>query len=93
MAEDTYAGLPRKEIKWFPTINYELCISCGSCAQFCPHDVYDKQSDRVIVARPFNCVVGCESCKNTCPVDAISFPSRDELKQQLKKLREKYSHI
>ncbi|MEX1140250.1 MAG: 4Fe-4S ferredoxin [Bacteroidota bacterium] len=30
-----------------------------------------------IVERPFNCMVGCSTCRTVCPVEAISFPGRD----------------
>lgn len=36
---------------------------------------------------PFNCVVGCASCAQICPVEAISFPSKDELRATLRHLR------
>ncbi|MEM3673815.1 MAG: ferredoxin family protein [Candidatus Bathyarchaeia archaeon] len=92
MAHKMDEGLPRNEIKWFPTVNYELCIGCGICVEFCPKHVYEKQSDKAVVARPYDCVVGCESCSKRCPVGAISFPSRHELKQMLRELREKYGY-
>lgn len=92
MGEKTYSGLPRKEIKWYPTINYALCTDCGICVEFCHDHVYEKQGDKVVVARPYDCLVSCESCRPRCPVDAISFPSRKELKQTLRALREKYGY-
>jgi ferredoxin len=32
-------------------------------------------------------VVGCQACINICPVEAIHFPSKDELRETLKRLR------
>jgi NAD-dependent dihydropyrimidine dehydrogenase PreA subunit len=51
-----------------------------------------KQGDKAVVVRPYDCLVGCESCRPRCPVGAISFPSRQELKQMLRELREKYGY-
>ncbi|MGQ9551941.1 MAG: 4Fe-4S dicluster domain-containing protein [Candidatus Bathycorpusculaceae bacterium] len=92
MSEKTYSGLPRKEIKWFPTIDHDLCTGCGICVEFCHEHVYEKQGDKALVARPYDCLVSCESCRPRCPVGAISFPSRAELRQMLKALREKYGY-
>ncbi|MBS7631310.1 ferredoxin family protein [Candidatus Bathyarchaeota archaeon] len=93
MDEQTYSGLPRNEIEWYPKIDYNLCTGCGVCVDFCHDNVYDRQGDKVVVARPYNCLVGCESCRPRCPVGAISFPSRKGLKQMLRELRKKYGYI
>ncbi len=92
MAEKTYLGLPRNEIDWSPRINYELCINCGVCLEKCDHKVYAKDGEKVIVAQPYECVVGCESCRHRCPTGAISFPTRDDLKLMLRALRKKYGY-
>jgi NAD-dependent dihydropyrimidine dehydrogenase PreA subunit len=83
---------PREEIDWYPRINPDLCIKCGSCAEFCMHGVYSRQGGKIVVSQPYECIVGCEACKYRCPAGAISFPSREELKQMLRTLREKYSN-
>jgi len=92
MTEKTYLGLPRNEIPWYPKIDYNLCTNCGLCLEKCDHKVYSKQGDKVVVAQPYECLVGCESCRPRCPVGAISFPTRAELRQVLKTLREKYGY-
>jgi len=46
---------------------------------------------KVVVKNPYNCVIGCQGCQKVCEQDAISFPSRDWLKQRLRELREKYT--
>ena len=92
MAENKYLGLPRKEIPWYPTLNPESCNNCGLCLKKCGHNVYAYEGGKVTVAQPYECVVGCESCRYQCAFDAISFPGRDELKKTLKKLREKYGY-
>ncbi|MEM2884533.1 MAG: ferredoxin family protein [Thermoproteota archaeon] len=90
--EKTYSGIPRKEIEWYPTIDSDLCTGCGVCVEFCHEHVYEKQAKKAIVARPYDCLVGCESCRPRCPVGAISFPSRVDLKRVLRALREKYGY-
>lgn len=96
MAE-TYMGLPRKEIPWFPTIDYEKCIGCLQCVETdkkAGHDVYAVEGNphHPVVKNPYGCVVGCQTCANVCPQGAIKFPSRDELRRILKELRKKYGY-
>ena len=90
----TYTGLPRNEIDWFPRIDQERCKpdECNfQCVKYCPFGVFGKVGDGVVkVVKPYECNVGDESCSFVCPFDAISFPTREELKQMLRKLREKY---
>jgi NAD-dependent dihydropyrimidine dehydrogenase PreA subunit len=90
-----YLGIPREEIKWYPTIDFSKCNGCKLCTQVCSgagHDVYgfDERNQRPIVAKPAHCLVGCKACGRVCPFEAITFPSKDELKQRLIELREKY---
>lgn len=42
-----------------------------------------------IVARPYNCMVGCNTCANLCPRDAIGFPPLG----YVRKLRDKAKAI
>ncbi len=91
MTDETYMGVPRKEIEWYPTIDYDKCTACDVCVDFCHDNVYDKQGDKVVVARPYDCLVSCESCRSRCPVEAISFPSRKDLKSMLRELRKKHN--
>jgi len=92
LTETKYLGLPRNEIPWYPKINYDLCSNCGICLEKCDHKVFAHEGDKVVVAQPYECLVGCESCRHRCPVGAISFPSRDELKKILRELRGKYGY-
>ena len=87
-----YEGkIPREEINWFPTVDENVCIGCGECAENCPAEVYKTPVENIAkVISPLNCVVGCQSCVKACPVEAISFPPKNELIQQLQELRNKY---
>lgn len=59
---------------WYPVIDYEKCISCYSCVEFCPHGVYEIINERVEVTHPENCVDFCKGClKGACTQKAISF--------------------
>ncbi|MGQ9588356.1 MAG: ATP-binding protein [Thermoplasmata archaeon] len=87
--KEDYHGIPREEIPWFPTINYELCSNCGKCYKFCHRGVYTFD-DGPKVARPYRCIVSCTGCMVLCPDKAISFPTLVELRETLKVLRTKY---
>ena len=70
-------GIPRKEIDWFPRIDYERCVGCGLCIVTCAGRLvyeWDPVKDKPVVARPYNCMVGCDTCAKLCPMDAIYFP-------------------
>ncbi len=81
--------IPREKIPWFPTIDYDLCAGDQECFNFCKNDVFewDEENKRPIVKNPYNCVVGCQACINICPVEAISFPDKEELRATLRRLR------
>jgi CDP-4-dehydro-6-deoxyglucose reductase len=70
-------GIPRASIHWNPTIIEDACIGCGTCVTGCSRLVYRFDFDRKkpVVLDPLNCMVGCTTCANTCPVHAIAFPS------------------
>ncbi len=69
-------GLDRKSIEWYPKIDYDKCIRCGVCFISCGRRVFDWniKDDKPIVARPYNCMVACQTCANICPCNAIEFP-------------------
>ncbi len=81
--------IPRHKFPWFPTIDYALCISDLECVNFCPHDVFewDKETGLPFVARPDDCVPGCDSCAQLCHEKAISFPSQEEFRRAMRHLR------
>ena len=90
MAETTFMGVPRDQISWFPTIDYDKCTFCMECDTFCPHHVFERREGgrKLVVANPTNCVVFCRACSKTCGPDALSFPSKPEIIARIKQIRE-----
>ena len=41
MSEETWRGIPRSQIPWYPTIDYEKCVSCGKCVDYCTLGTYE----------------------------------------------------
>ena len=82
-----WRGIPREEIPWFPTIDAERCTGCQTCMAFCKNDVleFDEKTEKVRVAKPFNCVVECSTCARLCPSEAISFPDANGFSEFIKK--------
>lgn len=70
-------GVPREEVPWFPRVNDDVCIGCGTCVTTCGRSVYrfDFERKKAVVAEPMNCMVGCMTCATSCPTNAIGFPS------------------
>ena len=91
MIEETYEGIPRKKIPWYPVIDYEKCITCGKCVEFCHNRAFDfEEKDgkkRTVVKNPYNCVVFCRGCEEICPVGAISHPSEEETQKIIQELK------
>ena len=80
-------GLNRKEIEWFPKIDLNKCAGCGICFVSCGRRVFDFDTslEKPVVAQPYNCMVGCQTCANLCPTSAISFPDSNEIKKMVSK--------
>ncbi|MHA1490347.1 MAG: 4Fe-4S dicluster domain-containing protein [Promethearchaeota archaeon] len=79
-------NIPIAEIKWFPTVDPEMCIGCGLCVLGCGRKVFkfDFEEKKSIVIATLKCKVGCITCANTCPAFAISFPSLSYLHKIIK---------
>jgi len=92
MAEETYQGIPRNKIVWHPIIDYEKCVSCGKCVDFCHVKSFGVEENggkmRTIVQNLNACVVLCRGCEDICPAAAITHPSKEETKQSIEKLQE-----
>jgi NAD-dependent dihydropyrimidine dehydrogenase PreA subunit len=91
MPEDDWHGIPRKEIPWYPTIDYEKCISCGKCVEYCKLGAFEfEEKDgekRSTVKNPNNCVVLCTGCDEICPAGAIKHQSKKETGEIIRNLR------
>jgi NAD-dependent dihydropyrimidine dehydrogenase PreA subunit len=87
---DEYRGIERSKIPWNPKIDYDKCIHCGTCVDYCKLGAYiivDEHGEKKpIVKYPNNCVVLCTGCEAQCPVGAISFPSKQKTRKLIKKL-------
>ena len=91
MSEETFHGVPRSKIPWYPTIDREKCVGCGKCVDYCKHGVYEfEEKDggkRPVVKKANNCVVYCTGCDGICPSGAIKHPSKVETGKIISKLR------
>ena len=72
-------GYPREKVEWYPTIDPEKCVKCGMCMN-CGRNVFEWTEGGARVLRPFNCIVGCETCANLCLGKAITFPDLEEVR-------------
>ncbi len=60
---------------WFPVIDYDRCVGCGQCMDFCLFGVYERDDEgRVVAAHPEKCKTNCPACARVCPEAAIIFP-------------------
>ncbi len=89
---EKWYGVNRELIDWFPKIKEDKCIGCGLCFVTCGREVFDFDEKRKlpIVARPYQCMVGCSTCAVCCPSNAIEFPGKDlvlEAERKFKILR------
>ena len=56
-----------------PTVDHELCIGCGVCAELCP-EVFEIRDEKSCVIGPEKCnTCDCEEAAASCPVEAIEF--------------------
>ncbi|MFB3890005.1 MAG: ferredoxin family protein [Candidatus Bathyarchaeia archaeon] len=95
MSEETWHGIPRSKIPWYPTIDYEKCISCGKCVDYCKLGVFEFEEHegkkKSVVKNPNSCVVLCTGCDGICPAGAIKHQSKKETQQAIKALRKTYA--
>ena len=90
MTEETYEGIPRSKIPWNPKIDYEKCVTCGKCVDFCHMNAFkleEKGDEKTTVVNPNLCIVFCRGCEDICPANAISHPTEEETKKIIAKLK------
>ena len=51
-----------------------LCNNCVMCTTVCPHAVFERNSEKVSLVRPENCME-CGACQLNCPTEAIKVDS------------------
>ena len=56
---------------WYPTIDYDKCVGCMTCLNFCPHGVFEEKDGKPAVKNKENCVDMCKGCEKICPEKAI----------------------
>jgi len=62
-------------VPWFPVIDYDRCVGCKQCLNFCLFGVYAlSDAGRVEVRKPSGCKTNCPACARMCPQQAIIFP-------------------
>ena len=72
--------VPREDVEWFPVIDSSLCNGCGDCQELCKPGVFSLgepegvKRPKMIVSKPYNCVVLCSRCHPQCTSGAISLP-------------------
>jgi len=91
VSEETYEGVPRSKIPWGPTIDYDKCIGCGKCVEYCTLGVFEFEEKegkkRSVVKNPNSCVVFCRGCEDICPAGAITHPSEKKTQKIIEKLQ------
>jgi len=95
MSEETWHGIPRSKISWYPIIDYEKCVGCGKCVEYCKLGTYEFEEKegkkRPVVKNPNNCVVLCTGCDEICSAGAIKHPSKKETLEIIRNLRKNYA--
>lgn len=90
MTGKKFKGIPREQIPWYPTINYDKCIQCEKCVEYCKLGAYclmEKDGKKKpVVSNPYNCVILCDGCQAICPSGAISHQSKKETIDLIRKL-------
>ena len=80
---DYWFGVEREKLDWHPTIDYDRCAKCMFCVALCGRGVYAAIDGKPVVVQPNHCLVGCTTCANMCPADAIGFPPKEKAKSYI----------
>ncbi len=62
---------------FYPVVDYEKCIGCGTCDQVCPEGVCFSTGQKnskglIFYDRDLDYCKGCGLCAHECPVKAIT---------------------
>ena len=91
MSEESWRGIPRSKIPWGPKIDYEKCVNCGKCMDYCKLGVYEFEekegAKRSVAKNPNNCIVLCTGCEAQCPAGAITHPSKVETRKIIREMQ------
>lgn len=63
--------LPEEETEPCYVIDYDKCLSCGSCAEQCPAEAIAMDEDSRYLINPDKCL-RCGGCAEQCPAEAIA---------------------
>ncbi len=55
---------------YIPVINMKKCDNCKACAYICPKNVFDADSETIVVSDQTRCN-GCQACVAECPQGAM----------------------
>ncbi len=61
-------------IPWYPVVDYDRCIACGRCMDYCLFGVYSLENGKIKVENADHCKNNCPACSRVCPEKAIIFP-------------------
>ena len=82
MSEETYEGVPRSKIPWGPKIDYEKCVTCGKCVDFCHMGAFELQEKN----EPWLKIQAHVSCSvEAAKTSALPTPSRIHQKRKPEK--------
>jgi len=91
MSEKDFEGIPRNKIPWDPKIDFDKCITCGKCVDFChtkSFSLEEKNGKKETIVNPNQCIVFCRGCEDICPVGAISHPDEEKTQKLIDKLHQ-----
>ncbi len=77
--------MPRSGMTWFPMIDLSQCNGYG--IHHYKHDVFAVVNGGPLVVKPENYVIRCKAYGWVCPIGVITYSSKDELREMLKKAR------
>ena len=59
--DETWHGIPRRDIPWFPTVDADACIGCSLCYTTCGRGVHEMRDNKAVPVNAMSCMVGCNA--------------------------------